>query len=237
MPDVVDIITKSMSDDLTRLRSVSQNLANVNTTGYKREVVSTESFETVMNKTTTLQHPRLEITRDTTQAVLKKTGNPFDLAVEGDHYLSVESGANKLYTKNGQLQLDGSGFLSLLGGQKVLGIGGGYIQLNPGAFTISANGTVKQDGNEVGQLEIVELSPEMNVDYLGEGLFASSSNPVSANPDDVRILQGYREGSNVNIMDEMVRMIEISRHFETSQNVLQGYDDILDSAINVLGDL
>jgi flagellar basal body rod protein FlgG len=249
MSDAITALSSALNNDMEEMRSISQNLANINTAGYKRQITAVSSFqqsmitgpdgagaETVLNQAAT-SLPRIDIYRDMAQGALKYTGNAFDIALSGDGFLQVETDQGVGYTRQGSFSIDEQGRLTLVTGESVMGEDGAiYLQNSP--FTIDNDGVITQDEEIVNKLKVVSFEDPQQLNYLGRGRFGV---PLGAAIVAVEFLgqtmQGYQETSNVESMDEMVKMIETTRHFEMSHQILRGYDSMLDNAINVLGDL
>jgi len=251
MPDAIQLLNATMNADLIQLRSVSQNLANINTLGYKREVVSQAGFSAVMMRqamtnpnvvgngaimSAGLPQPNITIERDTTQGTFKYTENIHDIAVSGDGFLVAQGETGLVYTRRGELALDGFGNLVLKSGETVM-VSGDSISMEPGDFVINRIGEISQNEIVLGQLDVVSFGADSWPEYIGNGFYVTTGQPVQADMGAVKIMQGYVETSNVNSLTEMVKLIEITRHFETSHAILKGYDDMLDASINVLGDM
>jgi flagellar basal-body rod protein FlgF len=249
MSDAISALSSALNNDMEEMRSIAQNLANLNTAGYKRQITAVSSFQqalmpdtpggspaAVLNQTAT-SLPRIDIYRDMTQGALKFSGNAFDLAVSGDGFLQVQTEQGIGYTRKGTLEIDDQGRLTLVTGERVIGEDGDiYLQNSP--FTVDRDGVISQNDELVDRLKLVKLDNPQQLNYLGGGLFGAAVGAEHvANEFDGAVMQGYQETSNVNSMDEMVKMIETTRHFETSHQILKGYDSMLDNAINVLGDL
>ncbi len=250
MSDAITALSRALNNDMEQMRSVSQNMANINTQGYKREITATSTFQQALQANSAapgsaasvndalIGLPRIEISRDMSQGALKYSGSAFDIALKGEGFLQVETpGGSSAYTRKGGLKLDEQGRLTLLTGEPVLGEGGA-IYLRNGPFSIDEEGIVTQDDSAEYRLKLVNFDRAGELDYLGRGLFALPADRVLAQVGFEGVVkQGYLESSNVQSLDEMVKIVETTRHFETSQRVLRGYDEMLDRAINVLGDL
>lgn len=244
MPDLVDAIRYSLNSDQAQLAVIAQNLANVNTSGYKKEMLVQKSFASALSdldSKTDIQTPNsglpiLGSQRTFSTGALADTGDPFDLAMSKEYFLLASLDGRDVITRQGRMVLDGSGRLMLENGAALMG-GGQEIYLNPGDFSIDQNGVIRQQGADVAKLDVVSVQNPNAMTYLGRGLFAGDSAGISEVTDvSSGVMQGYTEASNVNTLEEMVHMIEISRHFESSHNVLTGYDSMMNSAINVLGE-
>lgn len=248
MTDVTSALSVALNNDMQELRTVAQNLANVSTNGYKREVIHTTIFQRVLDETALDQpiagggrinsgSPALGVVRDMQQGAFEYSGNAFEIALQGDGFLSVSTAAGSRLTRKGELKIDEQGRLALVSGEPVLGEGG-EIFLGNSPFTIGGDGVVTQDGVALDRLNLRTFRDARLLNYQGEGLYAMPADLASAEERFTgKVMQGYVETSNVKSTDEMVRLVEITRRFETSQKVLSGYDGMLDKAINVLGDL
>jgi len=245
MTDVVAALAAALNNDMDVMRAVSQNLANVNTSAYKREITYLSSFEHALQSASSGAprsvpasgaFPLAGSVIDMQQGPLQFTGNSFNLGLEGSGFLVVETAEGSRYTRKGSMQIDAQGRLALVTGEPVLGESG-FIYLRPEPFEISSRGLVSQNGLDLATLKLIEFEQPSELDYLGEGFFSDAGQTLVGQAFTGQVMQGYIEKSNVQTADEVVRMIEATRHFQTTHKVLQGYDGMLDTAINVLGDL
>ena len=237
------IVNQTMNADSERLRSLSQNLANVNTEGYKREVV-TQRFDSLMsqdafsgkgsNGLISARSLNPHITYDLSQGALKQTGQSMDIALNGTGFLQVHKDGNTYFTRKGHLAINAQGVLSLTSGEQV-SASSGELRLDGTDINIDAQGQLSQGGSNLGQLDVVHFEDAHQLHYIGSGLFEMGSASVSSEGN-TRVQQGFVEVSNVDSLTEMTALIEATRHFEASSQVLKGYDSMLDSAINTLAD-
>lgn len=228
---------------MRRLDVISNNLANANTAGFKGDRLQFESVLASSKKQA--QQPQGTLSdspvfsneqffTDYSQGPMLQTGNTLDVALEGDGFFVVTTPQGRAYTRQGNFHLDSGGRLVTSEGYQVQG--GGPIVINGGQVDIDSKGAILVDGTPVGTLEVVDFQKPYNLQKQGEGLF------VPANPQDTptavtttTVLQGALEGSNVNVVAEMVRLIETTRYFESCQKVVRSYDDITGKAANDLG--
>lgn len=234
MPDVIQLIQHAMSADMQRLNTISQNLANANTDGYKREIPVQRSFDQHLVDQMGKPLSAISSERDMSMGALKYTGSMHDVALTANGFIRVEHATGEAYTRRGELQLSTDGRLTLASGEAVSGENG-PIYLDVAPFTISGDGSVYQNEQLMGRIEIVEAESNSDIEYIGKGLFISKAS-LSAMEGDRLVKQGYLEASNVESLKEMVELINTTRHFESSSQVLKGYDSMMDKAINVLGD-
>jgi flagellar basal-body rod protein FlgG len=227
--------------DMARLERIGQNLTNLTTPGYRREVVIATPFLAALGKGAgTLSavnrqslEGQLQVARDMRSGTMSRTGNPFDLALDAGVYLEVAGPGGTLYAKGGSLRQDALGRLVTGQGHVVLA-GGGDIRLTRDDFSVGRDGRVMEGDRPVGQLRLVRIDEEALLRYIGNGLYQPSA-ATATQPAREGVRQGYLELSNVSHAGEMVRLMETTRHFETSQRVVTGYMSMVDTAMDVLG--
>jgi len=235
------------------LEVIANNLANVNTVGFKEGRVTNRSFadyltlqqvdlgENGVNSrplgvmTTGGSQPWLNYAVHT-QGPLKYSGNPLDLALAGDGFFAVETPDGIRYTRSGNFTLDSEGTLLTQSGNAVMSDRDRPITLTGnGPIQISADGTITQDGQEAGQLKIVAFNQINMMRPEGRNLYGYAGGTGEELPSDASVRQGYVEHSNVDSMRAMVRMIEVTRAFESAQKVVSTQDEVLSGAVNTLG--
>jgi len=242
--DTIAMIESGMQSDVQRLHVISQNLANLSTTGFKREVAVTRAFNDYLHggvngtglQATGYAQPVVTTTTDQSAGPLKYSSNPLDVAVEGDGYMVVAAPWGEAYTRQGSLQIDATGRLVTSGGLAVLGTSG-EIHLSGSTPRIDQEGNVYDGTQLVDRLRVVQAPDPSTLVRVGSGLFANEASGSIVEATNYRMRQGYTEAANVVSMHEMIKMIETVRHFEASQKLARGYDDMLDRAINLLGEL
>ena len=144
------------------------------------------------------------------------------------------TGMQEAYTRQGTLRLNADGQLVTTNGQTIATTSGD-VRLTSAAPAIDAQGNIRDNGAVVGQLKLVTINNPQSLVEAGNGLLTATTSTVAVPSDSARVRQGYTEAANVVTMNEMIKMIETVRHFETSQKMLQGYDAMLDRAITDLG--
>lgn len=210
-----------------KLEAVSNDLANTGTTGYKQDVVSFDrEFKARLNT-------------DHTQGDLKLTGNPLDVALGGEGFFKIETPDGIHYTRNGNFTLDAQGIITDQNGNPVLGQGGA-IALEAGNLdqdlTILENGDILMGGAAVGTFDIVTFEDPVKLEKQGKNFFAYTGDPRDEFPPQrVVVKQRTLENSNVQVVDEMVRMIDYHRMFDTFTKSMQTFDEIDSKAINDVG--
>jgi flagellar basal-body rod protein FlgG len=229
-----------MLGDTERLRIISHNLANVSTVAYKRQIGVTQPFDRLLSAkgpragTGVRSFSSVTEFTDRSTGTLTHTGNPLDLAIEGDGFFVVDTGTQEVYTRQGTLRLNTEGTLVNARGQVVETLTG-PIRLTSPAPAIDAQGNIRDNGAVIGQLKVVTVSNPESLVPLGNGTYAATDSTATEPTDAARVRQGYTEQSNVITMHEMINLIETMRHFETSQKFLQGYDGMLQRALADLG--
>ncbi len=216
------------------LEAVSHNLANINTTGYKRQQFASRLYPLLSGRPSELnaiyQDARAQTyfaTQyiDTSQGVLKQTQNPFDLAIKGEGFFAVRQGDKIFYTREGSFTRDKENFLITQAGLRVLDENNNPIVIDGTKIEIGKDGSVSVDGNPVGRIKVVKLN---NLRHLGNSLYEG----LEAGQANGEILQGWIEGSNVNPMSEMVQMIQAIRNFDLTQRATRNFDELAQRAVN-----
>ncbi len=219
-----------------RLDQVANNLANVDTAGYKRESVT--FWEMLYNVTQERQRvgKALNILTDQQQGNVQQTGNSLDLAINGEGFFRIQTDQGVRYSRAGNFELDPLGQMRLPGGGLVLG-NGGPVVLESTDFAIDRHGRVLVEGEQVNQLEIVTVNDLTALTKEGKNLFRLTGDGEEMAAVDFQIRQGFLEKSNVNSMEEMTSMIELYRNYEAQQKMIQGVDEIDGLAISRVGKL
>jgi flagellar basal-body rod protein FlgG len=252
----LNVAATGMAAQETQLDTIANNLANSNTTGYKRQ---TAQFEDLLYQNDRSAGPNasgvsaptntqlgtgvriIATTRSFAQGTLQQTNNPLDLAIEGNGFLAVRRPTGDLaYTRAGSLQLDAQGRLSTSDGLPIdppL-----TIPATATNITVAPDGTVSvtQPGsttaNSVGQLQLTTFPNPNGLASDGHNLYtptSSSGEPLTGAPSaDGRgsLMQGSIEGSNVDVVDEMVGMIRTQRAYEMNSKVISAADEMLRNA-------
>ncbi|HPE65553.1 MAG TPA: flagellar hook-basal body protein [Synergistales bacterium] len=254
------IVQESMHD------VVANNLANVNTSGFRRRIPVNKSFpEVLMDRIEkksedgeikliappfqlglkgkfligdlSLANVISETYMTTESGAIQVTDNPFDAAIVGEGYFAVQDGAGNIYyTRSGHFQKNGEGQLVTEDGMLVLGDGGPIEVGDASRFAITENGNVIADGAVVDMFQVVTFE---NPTYLRQvGRTALAVTPQSGAPvpvEAIRLEPGVLEMSNVNVVEEMVRMVEAHRAYESASKVLMTHDELTGKLISSYG--
>jgi flagellar basal-body rod protein FlgF len=204
------------------LELVANNVANVNTTGYRgqipsfesllvqsRNFTSTNGWSQLINQFSVLNGTRLDLA----EGNLERTGNPLDLALEGPGFFTVQTKAGMLYTRNGSFQISGSGQLVTSAGDPVLGTGGPITLPLNAQPSISADGTISVSGAVAGKLKLVEFPPGTQIEAVGGSYYSAPAKSAST-ATHTEIRQGMLESSNVNPVAAVVGLIMAQRQAE-----------------------
>ncbi|HEY4743940.1 MAG TPA: flagellar basal-body rod protein FlgF [Desulfuromonadaceae bacterium] len=229
---------------MKRLEVISNNLANANTPGFKKDKMSFESMLNVPENRPavpdgTTADPLLQknsVYVDYSPGPVAQTGNPLDLAINGDGFFVVNTPNGPAYTRQGNFRMSVDGTLETVDGYPVMGQAG-PIKIQGSKVAIDGQGVVNVDGVPAGTITVVDFPKPYNL-IKGEGTLFTPANPQAApQAATAAIRQGHLEGSNVETIGEMVRMIETNRYFEACSKVVQGYDAMASKATTDLGRL
>lgn len=228
---------------MQRMDVITNNLANVNTTGFKKDRMV---FDSMMNgaKNPTLpagtmtDGPVLSgfaVETDFSQGTVKQTGNPLDLSLNGDGFFVVNTPEGKAYTRQGNFHMDSGNRLVTADGYE-LQSGGGPITIKGGKVDIDTSGGVFVDGQQVGTIDVVDFPRPYQLQKVGSALFVPSAPGDTGQPaTGTRVNQGAIEGSNVQPLQEMVLLIDSTRSYEQCVKTIQSYDNMAAKAVNELG--
>jgi flagellar basal-body rod protein FlgF len=225
-----------------RLEVLANNLANVDTTAFKRDLALFQARFTEADEQG-LDQPgsgtfndlsggvRLEQTKtDFSQGPMRSTGAEFDMAIQGEGYFVVQKGEQQLLTRAGNFQLNGINQLVTADGYPVLNDAGTPIVIDS-PWQLSPSGEVAQAGG-LTPLAIVRPQSLGDLAKHGENLFAPLSPPIAMPPAERRVSSGYLEGSGVRPTVEMMELIETSRAFEANVNMIKHQDQAMGSLIS-----
>jgi flagellar basal-body rod protein FlgF len=208
------------------LEMLANNVANASTGGYKsdREFYSLYLAPDVDLETDLVDPATMPVIEqpwtDFSQGVLTATGNPLDLALSGKGFFLVDGPSGPLYTRNGSFRLAKDGRLVTTDGYTVREAAGGNLLFQgSGAIAVSSDGTVSQDGNVIGQIEIRDL-PRAGLVKRGSNYFMPADSSVQPMVADASVTQGNLEASNSGSAESAVRLIGIMRQFEMLQKAV-----------------
>jgi len=175
---------------------------------------------------------------DNSPGTIKTTDNPFDCAIEGDGYFRVSDGRNNYYTRAGAFSLDADGNIVTQSGLLLQGEGGAITPGDETDISIGSDGIVMADGEEIGRVAIFRFETPSRLLRRGNSLLAETEGsgvPEQLDVDEVRLLTGALEGSNVNVVDEMARMIEANRAYEAASKTFESGSESAREMIETFG--
>ena len=231
---------------MERLQAVSQNLANVNTAGYRAERVVFQvqplaggprgSVDDVLGQTSQ-QVVEAATVRDFSPGPIHETGNPLDVALSGDGFFVVNTARGERYTRQGSFSLDGQGYLVTSRGDRVQG-DGGDINIGDHDIRIGDDGSIFADDQPVGRLKVVGFGDKPALVPEGDALFKPATpqvTPTTLDPSQVQIAQAHLEGANVNAIQGLQDLVEVNRGYESYMHALRRLDELVGKSINEVG--
>lgn len=218
---IYNLIEGSLTQQL-RFDAVSNNLANVNSNGFKQDTLSFENVLSMKNKSSV----------DFSAGPVVHTGNPLDIALDGSGFFKVQTKAGIRYSRDGAFGINSEGLIVNKNGDAVLGQNG-PVRLNGGEISIGADGQISENGAPGDRLMIAEFKNKALLQKEGRSYFVyrGKEEDVIASSDP-GVLQNYIEKSNVNPTEEMIKMIESFRAFESVQKAIQNMDEIVSKMVN-----
>ncbi|EKF58937.1 MAG: flagellar basal-body rod protein FlgF [Agrobacterium albertimagni] len=224
-----------------RLTTIADNMANVNTVGFRSTDVK---FDEMLSRTGNDLNAKIAFVSQgndylsTKNGELISTGNVLDFAIKGDAWFAIDTPVGQVLTRDGRFTMTDTGELVSTRGYPVLDAGGAPIQLNRagGPPEVGAGGQIIQDGRQVATLGVFTADVRNGfLRYENSGVTTvDNPQPVVDNPE-ISILQGYVENSNVNGIGEMTQLIQVNRAFEAISALISSSENTMSEAIKVLG--
>ncbi|WP_230533127.1 flagellar basal-body rod protein FlgF [Microvirga roseola] len=221
-----------------RLNTVANNVANMNTGGFRADEVKFEEILSTVGKDDVAFASSGENFISRRTGAITRTDNPLDVAIQGDAWFAFEAPNGTAYTRDGRLKMSENGDLQTIDGYPVIDAGGAPIALDPmgGAPVIGTDGAIMQDGNQVGTLGLFTLAQNSKLSRFGNsGVYSSVPGQVVQDFTSTKVQQGHSEGSNVNPILELTKMIAIQRSFDGAATTIQESESSLMSAIRTMG--
>lgn len=216
---------------------IANNLANMSTTGYKGQHMAFAQFLSQTSDGTPIAYVQEQgVSRDPSQGPLNTTGNRLDVAIRGEGYFTIQTPLGDRYTRDGHCQLDSSGQIVNSQGYPVLSDGGSPLVVPEGSgeITIGGDGTVSTLQGQVGKLGVVTFPNQQAMSETAGGYFMTDQLPQPA-PTDTKLMQGALEGSNVEPIVEISRLIGSQHNVEYSKTFVDALAQQTSSAIDRLG--
>ncbi len=233
MNDASSVALSAQLAALHQADVIANNLANLSTTGYKSEHMLFSQFLTQASDGTPIAYVQEQGTaRDTTQG---PTNNPLDIAIRGDGYFTVQTPLGERYTRNGHFQLDATRQIVTSQGYPVLSDGNSPLVIpeGTGEITIGADGTVGTPQGPIGKLGIASFADQQAMMPTAGGFFTTSQTPQP--PTDVKLQQGSIEGSNVEPIIEITKLLNSERNVDYTKSFITTQATQTANAIDRLG--
>lgn len=217
------------------MQTVANNIANISTTGFRREGVIFSEYIRQMEDDPSLSMARASARHvDLSQAGLTQTGGTFDLAIQGPGFFLIETPQGERLTRAGSFTPSAEGELVTMDGHRLLDQGGAPVFVPPGArsIAIAQDGTMSADGEPVARIGLWQPSDPLSLRHQSGTMFqAASLEPADTGV----VMQGFVEGSNVQPVSEIARMITVQRSYEMGQKFLDAEDERVRGVIQTLG--
>lgn len=233
-----------------RQANVSHNLSNIETNSFKQQklIAAASNRVNVVNRSndpgnrlTSIGNMHFgtsidDLYTDFEQGVLKKTNNPLDFALDGQGFFTIQlPNGEQAYTRDGSFRLNENGELITREGYPVLGSNGDTISLGTENVTADISGGILTQSGQYFSFGIVNFEDVQDLHRLGDNLYTFEGEPSPGGT--YALKQGFVETSNINPLEELVKMIEITRNFESNQKAVQAMDETLGKAVNEVGRL
>jgi flagellar basal-body rod protein FlgF len=229
-----------MLPQIKKQELTAHNIANVSTPGYKRDTLFTKELSRAERKLapqkSDWEKPMVnDVYTDYNSGIFDKTGNPLDLAIDGDGFFTLElADGTRVLTRSGAFTVNQDGLLAFPGGPLLMGEGG-PLEVGNGKVTIAQSGEVDVDGFVIGRIVPVTVSDLEQLEKIGNSLFVVPDGVELIPVTKATISQGYLEASNVDVVREMIDMIISFRSYEANARALQTQDQSLEHLFNRVG--
>jgi flagellar basal-body rod protein FlgF len=221
---------------------VANNIANAETAGFKVESLNIQTEARTLpsgdgSRSTINFALDSGVTRDFGQGSLKSTGAALDIAIQGEGFFQVATPQGNRFTRDGRFSLDTQGKVINAQGDAVLDSGGAEITLDPtkGRPMLGQDGTISQQGQIVGKIGVVRFASLSALSKDGNGVYRNDSNLQPQPATDARLMQGMLETSNVQPIEQISRLIEVSRAYESIAHMMDATADLSGQTIDRLG--
>ncbi|MEM7468787.1 MAG: flagellar hook basal-body protein [Pseudomonadota bacterium] len=247
MIDAISIAESAMLNDLYQLNVVSNNVANATTPGFLRELAFAQSTDQALNELSNsgtpifvgtderAAIPVIDKTLSLKAGSLRNTGNPLDLAIDSNGFFEVNTASGTAYTRRGDFSLERLGYLVNFRGDRVQSLGGDIriLEQNP---RINEAGVIFEGDKRIGQIKVVSFPDDTAFTRNEAGYLVPAGRRASTVDDAASVRQGHLQAANVDSATEVLKLMEIRRHFQASSNVIKAYDSMINLAINDIGD-
>jgi flagellar basal-body rod protein FlgF len=222
-----------------RMEAIARNVANLGTAGYRAEGIKFESLLSRRIGDESVAYAGVDDAYVSLDAgPLGQTGNPLDVAVQGDAWLAIQTPDGTVYTRDGRMKMLETGELVSLNDYPILDAGGAPLLLDPigGPPQIARDGMITQGGIEVGAIGLFAIDPQAQLSrYENSGVVPNRAAEPVLDFDANGVVQGFVEGANVNPVLELTKLIMVSRSFESATSAIEQSEKSLEDAIKTLG--
>lgn len=224
---------------------VSNNMANMNTSGYKQDDVMFKSFVAQTQNAKDFGNVPVYFSQDVatfsnfSTGPLVSTGNSLDVAIKGDAFFAVETQDGEKYTRKGNFALNADGMLITDDGNALLSENGEPFFIAPGEtqIAISESGDVSTENGVIGRIKLVSFEDNHKLQKVSGTMFENVSGNLMSDADEVVVAQGYIEKSNVNSIEEMTKMVKLQRSYEIVQQMIDQEHERLSNTIDAYSQL
>lgn len=244
-----------MINEQYRMDIITNNMANADTCGYKQEGVTNQSFDSLLAVkihdeseyyadrsigSVSLGVKMGEVYTDFSQGSIRETGNTYDLAISGDGFFAMrvtdKNGNDSIkYTRAGEFQVTADGYIVDADGNHLQGSNGDVqVSTDTAEVVINQFGEIYEDGELTGQITLTDFEDYNYLSKFGNTMYTAVDGATQKDATG-EIEQGWTEQSTVNIVNEMVNLITITRAYETNQKMITTVDKMLDQAANSVG--
>jgi len=239
---ISDVVSGALYHEM-RMSTLANNIANISTSGFKEDRVAFELNDPdAPPETTEASSPQESYMGNPVHTYTNfdpghiiATGNPLDFALEGDGFFKIQTPEGVQYTRSGTFVMNAEGTLVTADGHAVLGEGG-EILLGGDRIEVDGAGNIFSDGNQVGRLQIVDFPEGAGLTKAGKNAFIAEGPDAEEQPaENVVIMQGSIERSNVDAVKSMTEMIEVIRGYESYQKVIQFLNEANEKIISQVG--
>ncbi|MCQ8780905.1 flagellar basal-body rod protein FlgF [Mangrovibrevibacter kandeliae] len=221
-----------------RLETIANNIANARTVGFRAEEVKFEQLLSEAGSTPVAFASKGETFISTRTGELSQTGNTLDMAVNGDAWFGIQGANGTVYTRDGRMRVSEAGELQTLNGEAILDAGGAPMLIDPngGPLNVARDGMITQGGQQLGAVGLFTIPANAKLSRAGtSGVVPDIAAVPLLDFAQAGVMQGYVEGSNVNPVLEMTRLITVQRAFESAAKLLQDSEGSLNDAVKSLG--
>lgn len=245
----LEIAGTSMLVQRKKMDVITNNITNIETSGFKKDQLLSRSFKDMMIQR--INDPNVlyvsndvgplnngihidEVRTDFVQGNLEPTERLTDFAIQGSGFFVVSTPNGQRYTRDGGFSVNSQGYLVNNDGHYLMGTNG-RVQVGNGQFSIDDQGNVKVGGANVNKIRLVDFDDPNGLRKEGNNLYYNYTNQNVITPKETIVKQGFIENSNADVSREMVDMMEVSRTYETNQRMIKMLDESLSKTVNEVG--